>query len=109
MNSLFLVAALTVATFTVPVRAEPSRLDTVRATIATRDLDLTTEAGVRILDRRIVVAASRLCGTPSAAVPRARTRFEQCRDAARANADTTRRRAIASARGDQTVMAASPL
>ena len=62
------------------------------------DLDLTSDAGVKALDRRIYNAASAACGTPSSADPQGRQKVETCRTEARASVEAQRGTIIASAR-----------
>lgn len=67
------------------------------ATVAVRtaDLDLTSRAGVRRLDLRILHAASALCEPLRRPEPRSIVRYRRCRAAARGSAVEARDRAIA--------------
>ena len=49
------------------------------AAVSTAGLDLSTERGQRALELRIVHASSELCGTPSPADPRGRSKLKECR------------------------------
>lgn len=97
MKILFLAAALAAAGLANAASAEPA---TVRTTVSTVGLDLSTPEGMRALDLRILHAASAFCGTPSPADPQARASHSTCRNEFRASAEAGRARAIASAKGD---------
>ena len=58
-SALITTAAIKAA----PALAEPANLDVNTSIVRTADLDLTTKAGQRALDRRLVQAASEVCGT----------------------------------------------
>ena len=62
------------------------------------DLNLTTDAGVRSLDRRIANAASTACGIPSSSDPAGKRTVKECRAEARERAQSQRQVAIALAR-----------
>ena len=79
-----------------PSYAQPAA--DARTVVSTAGLDLGTAEGVRALDRRILHAASALCGTPSPADARGRVKYDDCRDQARATAAAGRDRAVALAR-----------
>ena len=66
--------------------------------VSTADLDLRTERGARLLDLRILHAASELCGTPSAADPRGVQNRRICKQAVIARSTPQRDRLIADAR-----------
>ena len=79
-----------------------------RIVISHADLDLTTSAGRRTLDLRVLHAARTACGTPSPADPRGRANVEKCVEEARAAAAAQRDAAIALASGQfQAVLASS--
>lgn len=89
--------AVSAATFTgSPASAEPLRSARTLA-VNTAGLDLSTEAGVRSLDLRILHAASALCGTPSPADPRGRIKLDECRTQARVAAAAQREQILAAA------------
>jgi UrcA family protein len=67
-------------------------------TVSSAGLDLGTRTGERLLDLRILHAASRLCGTPSSADLRGRVTYKHCRAEVRRNVALERDRIIASAR-----------
>ena len=50
------------------------------AVVQTADLDLSSKAGARILDRRLVIAAREVCGTASDADLVGKNRVAACRD-----------------------------
>lgn len=95
MKIIFLAASLAALGLGSPSSAEPV---TARLSISTAGLDLATPAGQRALDRRILHAASALCGTPSPADGRGRAAYDQCRADARVTAAAERNRAIEVAR-----------
>ena len=49
----------------VPASAEPVSSDVNISVVSTGDLDLSTSAGKRALDRRLVIATREVCGTAS--------------------------------------------
>ena len=63
---------------TVPAVAEPMTDNNV-SIVRTADLNLTTEAGRRALDHRLVVAAYEVCGTASDADLVGQNRARACR------------------------------
>ena len=97
MKTMLTIAALVAASFSAPALAQGEPLS-INAHIRTADLDLTTDAGVRALDRRIRNAAVTLCGIPSSADPNGKRTARECRADARAQAYAQRQAAIASAR-----------
>ncbi len=89
--------AISAAAFTgSPASAEPLRNSRTLA-VNTAGLDLSTDAGVRTLDLRILHAASELCGTPSPSDPRGRIKFDECRTDARLAAAAQRDQILAAA------------
>jgi len=50
------------------------------AVVQTADLDLSSKAGARILDRRLVIAAREVCGTASDADLVGKNRVAACRE-----------------------------
>lgn len=97
MKILFLAAVLATAGLANAASAEPA---TVRTTVSTAGLDLSTPEGLRALDLRILHAASAFCGTPSPADSLAKARHAACRDEFRSSAEAGRARAVAGAQGD---------
>jgi UrcA family protein len=98
MRTLYLIVALNAVQFAGPALANSSDQDTRRGVAQTAGLDLSSEAGVRTLDRRILRAASSLCQSPSFADALGQKKFEKCRDKARASAAEQRLSAITRAR-----------
>jgi UrcA family protein len=97
---LTLAAALLAASFAVPALAQENP-SAISLNVRHADLDLTTEAGVRALDRRIANAAATACGIPSSADPDGKRAVKQCREEARERAYSQRQIAIAIARGTE--------
>lgn len=58
-----LLPALFLALLPVPAVAEP--VSTFSSIVQTADLDLATQAGRRVLDRRLSIAVSEVCGAAS--------------------------------------------
>lgn len=102
MKSMLITAAL-VAAFagSAPAAAQPASRT---STVSTAGLDLATTRGQRLLELRLLHAASDLCGTPSSADARGRAGFVECRDQARATAAEQVR--IAAARATAVKLAA---
>jgi UrcA family protein len=88
MKTLFIASLLGLA-----ATAAPAQTLSVR----TADLDLSTAAGVKALDLRILHAASALCGTPSPSDIAGRAKLDDCRAQVRTSAEAARTRAIADA------------
>jgi UrcA family protein len=64
----------------VPALAEPAvGRDVTVSIVQTADLDLSTDAGRRALDQRLVVAAYEVCGTASDADLKGKNAARQCR------------------------------
>jgi UrcA family protein len=106
MKTLLVFAALLAASTTAPALAEGTG-SAQQISIRYGDLDLSSSAGVRALDRRIFNAASAYCGTASSADPRGREKVEDCRADIRASVDTQRKEVIALARQSQPTSLAS--
>jgi UrcA family protein len=86
MKSILITAALiAVTTFASPSQAQPAG-NRAAAVVSTAGLDLSTPAGQRVLDLRVLHAASALCGIPSSTDPLGRSAFNRCRAEARASA-----------------------
>jgi UrcA family protein len=98
MRTLYLIVVLNAVQFAGPALANSSDQDIRRGVVQTAGLDLSSEAGVRTLDRRILQAASSLCGSPSFADALGQKKFRKCRDDARAAVAEQRSSAIARAR-----------
>ncbi len=98
MKTILILAAFAAAGLAAPVQAESNALDARTAVVNFSKLDLSSEAGVRALDRRIGAAARTACGTPSSADPEGLRKVKACRADAIASAAAQRDRAIESAR-----------
>lgn len=97
MKTLLTLLAVSAATLTgSPAQAEPARTPRTLA-VNTAGLDLSSERGVRILDLRILHAASALCGTPSLSDPRGRIKLAECRSEAQLAAAAQREQILAAA------------
>lgn len=71
------------------------------------DLDLRTERGQSRLDRRLEIAVSAACGTPSSADPAGRNAIRRCKAETMERLTTQRDQAIAAAQGSPERLAAS--
>lgn len=97
MNKLSVIAAVAAMSFAAPAMAATAGTGLHRMVVSSAGLDLATAKGQRMLDLRIMHAASSLCGTPSPADALGWKSFKQCVEAAKAGADEQRRSALASA------------
>ncbi len=75
MTKIFLATLL--AFTTAPALAEPPVFAT--STVRTADLDLSSKAGQRALDRRLAQAVIEVCGTASNADPAGKNDVRKCR------------------------------
>ena len=96
MNRIAILAALVAASSLTPALAQASAGDPVER-VRVADLDLSREADVRRLDRRIRSAVEQVCGATSDADPAGRNEARRCRAETRARLAVQRQRAIASA------------
>ncbi len=69
----------------------------VSSTVQVADLDLSTEAGQRKLDRRLTLAAKEVCGTASVIDPASQNDVRKCRKETLANLRDERDQRIATA------------
>jgi UrcA family protein len=84
--SLALVGLSLAGTASAAGSAAPSTVDVARIVVSYGDLDLDTDRGAAALQRRLVVAARQVCGSPD---PRDLGRYQKarvCTDAAMARA-----------------------
>ena len=72
----------------------------VRTTVFHGDLNLATEAGVKVLDQRLVSAVRQLCGPTRWVMGRVPPEIVRCRQSAQASITPQRRIAIARATGE---------
>jgi UrcA family protein len=111
-KTLLIIAGSALATG-VAIRAAPalsqpadSSHEVNVSVVQTADLDLSTRAGQRLLDRRLATAAGEVCGEASDADLKGQNDVRQCRNevlaAARAKAN-----AILAGRSDTTIVIAS--
>ena len=98
MKTILILAAFAAAGLAVPAQAESPAFETRSAVVNFSKLDLSNDAGVRALDRRIGAAARNACGTPSSADPEGLRKAKACRADAIASAAEQRSRAIEAAR-----------
>ena len=103
MKILHLAAALA-ATLTATLAASPSIAQAPaspeRVVVSYADLDLSSQAGVATLNRRILTAVQAACGPESDADPHGKNVIRECRHRAFDQAVSQTRGAIALARGD---------
>jgi UrcA family protein len=90
----FLFAALLVSAAT-PAIAEP--VEPVTSLVQIGDLNLTSEAGQRTLDKRLTQAIIEVCGDPSPADLVGQNKARSCRQDLRASLDVERDQRIAAA------------
>ena len=76
------------------------------AVVRVADLDLSSKAGVRLLDRRLVSAAREVCGTASDADLVGKNRVAACRDEVLAEARATGARLAAASEKADILLAA---
>jgi UrcA family protein len=110
MKTLFilsaLAASLTASIATSPAAAQaPAAGD--RLIVSYSDLDLSSRAGVRTLNRRILTAVQTACGSASDIDLRGRNSVNECRSATYAQANAQVRDAIALASRNGSTMVAS--
>jgi UrcA family protein len=105
MNRIILLAALVAAPSLTPALAQ-SQGDPIQR-VGYADLDLTREADVRKLDRRIGQAIKNVCGTASDADPEGKNEIRRCRTQTSERLLAERGRAIAAASRPTQVAAAS--
>jgi UrcA family protein len=93
MTKIF-IATLLAFTAT-PALAEPPV--TITSTVQTADLDLSSKAGQRALDRRLSIAAKEVCGTASDVDIAGKNDVRNCRAEVLASVATDRDQRIAAA------------
>ena len=96
MKRIIMLAACVAAPFFAPALAQPFQAERVEI-VRVADLDLSSKAGVRALDRRIDRAVREVCGTASDADLEGQNEVRQCRTATRDRLALERDRALASA------------
>ena len=83
-----LVTALILALTPTPVHAQSANAPAEVRLVPTSDLNLTTEAGQRQLEQRVVRAAREVCGQASDADPAGKNQIRKCRENAIARASS---------------------
>ena len=107
MKTLLTLAAAAAASIASPAAAQSPIPVDGHLVVSYADLDLTTEAGVRTLDRRILTAVQQACGATSEFDPAGKNRIRECRAETLAQARAQRDVAIAAASGPNQVQLAS--
>ncbi len=90
----FSLTAFALALSAAPALAQPDSAAR-QLVVSYADLDLSTERGVRVLDRRLRAAADTACGPTSVFDPEGRNDVQQCRTETLAQARAQRDQAIA--------------
>ena len=90
-----------------PALAEPASPAVNVALVHTADLDLSTQAGQRQLDSRLVQAAREVCGTASDVDLEGKNQVRHCRTEVLARANAQRDELLASNRGGLIAVTAS--
>ena len=98
-STLIALAAFTGVAIAPATMAQEARTDGPRATVTFADINLTSDEGVRVLDRRIRSAARAVCGRPESNVLFGGTARQCLRETIEA-ANAPRNRIIAAARGE---------
>jgi len=101
------VAATTIAFLATPGATQTPAAANGQLVVSYADLDLSSEAGVRTLDRRIRTAVQQACGPVSDFDPAGKNRVRDCQDETLALARAQRDVAIAAANGPAQVQLAS--
>ena len=108
MKTLFtLAAATTIAFFATPGATQSPIGGTGPLVVSYADLDLSSESGVRTLDRRIRTAVEQACGPVSAFDPAGKNRARDCQEQTLAATRAQRDVAIAAATAPSQVQLAS--
>ena len=94
MTHFFLLLAFGAATLLPAGLARSAAASGPAQVVASADLDLASQGGVRRLDRRIAAAAADLCGPMSDADPAGKDAVRRCRRDAVQSAAAMRARAI---------------
>ena len=87
-----------------PALAEPARAVSI---VRTGDIDLSTEAGRRALDHRLVLAASEVCGTAADVDLAGQNDVRQCRKDALSDARLRTREIAAGQASNRTILIAA--
>lgn len=106
-TALFALALIASATTIAPTASQAAEPVTITSVVQTADLDLSSAAGQRALDRRIVRAAREVCGTVSDADLEGRNAARQCRAETIAAAESQRGQLLAAAKTGAPILVAS--
>ena len=101
----FLVTAAAIKA--APAFAEPVIPDVNVALVHTADLDLSTDAGRRALDQRLIIAAREVCGEASNVDLEGKNAVRECRAETIAAAASQREQLLASAKYGTPILVAS--
>jgi len=103
MKTFHIVAALAVtlsAAFTSSPSIAQAPASSERVVVSYSDLDLSSQAGVRTLNRRILTAVQAACGRPSDSDPHGKNVISECRHRNFDQASSQARRVIEMANRD---------
>lgn len=106
-TALFTMALIASAATVTPTVAKAFEPVTVSSIVHTTDLDLSSDAGQRELDRRIVQAARDVCGAASNVDLEGKNEARQCRADTIAKAGAQREQLLAAARSGSPILVAS--
>lgn len=107
MKTTLALIALAGALCVAPAAAQSSSHDDRTRIVDTADLDLRSDHGRAVLDRRIRAAVHAACGIPSSADALGKAKLRQCRTETMARAAVQRDRAVAAAFGPSPAILAS--
>jgi UrcA family protein len=107
MKTLLTISAAAAALIASPAAAQSPIPVDAQLVVSYADLDLSTEAGVRTLDRRILTAVQQACGASSDFDPAGKNRIRECQAETLAQARAQRDVAIAAAAAPNQVQLAS--
>lgn len=107
MQKLLILAALAATSAVQPALAQPAPLANPSVTVQHRDLDLSTEAGAKSLDRRIWRAVVEVCGTAPDYDLQGKNDVRQCRADTRQLASEQAEQVIADAARPQLIRVTS--
>ena len=106
MKTILMFAALVAAPSFAPALAQSPAGDRIHV-VSYADLDLSREAGVRVLDRRLRAAIRDVCGTASDADVEGKNEVRQCRAELSQQVAVERGRALASVSRTREIQIAS--
>ena len=101
----FLITAAAIKA--VPAFAEPAPVSANVSIVHTADIDLSTNAGRRQLDQRLVIATREVCGNASDADIAGKNQIRACRHNVLSDARSKSDAIIAGRGGDRTILVAS--